>query len=792
MRRPLGPRSDSAAWIAQLLAALAAAVSQASVKVDPRFVYVYDQRSPQTGTGAQPIALGVNADGDGTDQAGWWLDTTDTHALALLYTSTAGASVSFPSATDLHQVPGPRWYRPWSPHVVLTGAGRSFRFGCDGRFNSDGTLQCRATGETVSSIAVSSGPVIPGTTILANAGLLTVTSIAPDCVSLIEEAALLDISSTPVLARVHNQAASLWTAAQTAIYISRDSSQVSASVNTALNFTVTKGVIPSPVALTPWSDPFDPLLLDARYTYLDSPIANGWQLQDDYVELTPAPNAPQPDADASTQFSERTRVTATLANVLKSSLVTGRTLDPNGHTIPATNPPAGVTAGQFDQLNMISAPLVHCDDLLIGAGYRERAGELRIDGLDLIDVFGIAHSWTAAAGPVPANVATTLTPRLPYWSRLKFRLQSAADPTAEADRAHPPVCGFLVPDYIDHAMDVFDATGAALGQIVSDPPQTQAGGGSLTVSFVPLPWLPLPAGADPLSLITNATLRGLIQALEAQSLAIPELASSGTVWYETGLTAMMRIIDTVRGTLDPQAKTQDRRVKHDRRAHRRLPGTRHHRIHAGDRSRRLIGRSPAADNAAHRPSHSVPHRRHHPSRRRCARHLRCRPRKVRSRQHGRREPRHPQRPFAATFLHRPANVAGHPSLHRAPTELRLARWAAGRHRGSGRRPRRVLRNVRRAAAKKDCYAAEFIQPAVAAIEPVIQAGPVVTLDGVNGLQPVMTPPRIEGTTGVFITDSSKYSVLPLPAALPLADLPTGRITLERGWVRLDPAPSASN
>ena len=794
IKRPGGVRGAMQAWINQLMQALATTVAQATVPVDPRFIHVNDTRSSDTGMGAQPVVLGKNPQGDGPDGAGWWLDTTDPHALQLLYESTETAAVSLPTPGDLHRVPGPRWYRPWSPHVVLTDAGRSFRFGCDGRYSSDGVLQCRVSGDEVSSLQVNGGPTVAGSTVLFNPAAFS--ALPPDFAPLLEEAALLDVMSARVIANVSKQAVMLISSAQTSIYVSRDPSKLTGAVATAYNFTVLKGVQPSPVALTPWVDPFDPLYMDAKYTYLDSPIAGNWELQDDYVELTAVQGAAPAGTSGSAQFSERTRVTATLANVLKSSMVTGRTLDPSGHLVPANTPPtfnnASATADQMDQLNVISAPLVKCDDLLVGASYRERAGALRVDAIDLVDVFGIAHSYPSPGDAVPSPVVTELTPRLPYWARLKFRLQAGADPTKEADRVNSPVCGFLVPDYIDHAMDVFDATGAALGQIVSDPPQTTAGGGTLTVSFVPLPWLPLAAGADPTTLITNPTLRSLVVALEAQTLAIPEQAGGGVVWYETGLTAMMRIIDTVRGTLDPLAKTQDKRVK--------LIGEPIVVFPARVTMEATLATDPGGLSGDPAPLIAPP--------------------------------AVPAVPFRIGDITRPddgvlglfdavrgkfapvsmdaANNAilsglSQPLFYTGPPTLKVTHPFIEPQQNAitpGGAPVDVvvLADARGAyyatcgvvPRKKIVMPMEYIQPVIANIEPVIQAGPVVTIDGPTGVQPVLADPKIEGMTGVFIfdlkdpvTQADSYPALTLPRALPLADLPTDRIVLDSGWIRLD-------
>ena len=56
----------------------------------------------------------------------------------------------------------------------------------------------------------------------------------------------------------------------------------------------------------------------------------------------------------------------------------------------------------------------------------------------------------------------------------------------------------------------------------------------------------------------DLTLRRLVQSLLAQSLDVP---ASAPGWHETGFTAMLRVFDTVRSTLDPTFKTSDSRVR---------------------------------------------------------------------------------------------------------------------------------------------------------------------------------------------------------------------------------------
>ena len=285
-----------------------------------------------------------------------------------------------------------------------------------------------------------------------------------------------------------------------------------------------------------------------------------WQLQDDYVELTPLPGLSVLDRDPP-QFSERARVTSSLADVLTKTLVTNQTLDATGVLVTAQTPPAGVAAAQLDALNVISAPLVQFDENLFNAGWRARCGALRVDQLALVDVFGIRRSYPSPTDKSAAPASLSLSPRLPCWSRLNFRLRSAADPTKDADRSNLPICGLLVPDYLDHCLNVFDSTGAAIGQILSDPPQSAGPGPTaLTVTFKPYPWIVV--SGDPTTAIVDPTVRAFVQAIVQQGASVPQQASPNTpTWIETGLTALMRVIDTIRATLDPLTKTQDRRVK---------------------------------------------------------------------------------------------------------------------------------------------------------------------------------------------------------------------------------------
>ena len=48
------------------------------------------------------------------------------------------------------------------------------------------------------------------------------------------------------------------------------------------------GLLPSPIAMTPWADPTDPLLLDISYAQPYSSLEADWSLAPDAVNRTPA------------------------------------------------------------------------------------------------------------------------------------------------------------------------------------------------------------------------------------------------------------------------------------------------------------------------------------------------------------------------------------------------------------------------------------------------------------------------------------------------------------------------
>ncbi len=565
--------------------ATAAAALADGKEIDAHLVQVVDRRKD-----AQSTTLGKTAGKGGSDGAGWWIDVKDRQAVDELYRSATGAKVVLPNKDNLFEVPGPRWNRPWSPQVVLFGTGRSVKFGMDGRFRVDGYLKTRMSGETMTAIAVGSNARVYGKDIMEKPNdLFSKAGIPSEARALVQEALLLDTESAGIMARLASGRTATKDAlantqkqmrsAVRGLWLSRDQ-RIVADKKPNLSAVATYGKFPSDVAISPWQDPRDPLFIDINYTHPHSSMAQDWKLDQDCVETrAKGPEATNPPATSPPGgnvevIEERTRVTASVVNVLKSALVTKEMADVSGHLVKAQKAPAGLSEDTFDKMDVVSAPLTALDSTLVSRDYRERTGALRVNKVQLVDMFGLAREWNSGLDPQSAEGSSTLSywtelhPRLPYWARLHFRLQQADNSGEEADPLAHPICGILVPDFVEHALEIFDGNGKAIGQLTTDRPRFGGGpgtpGASLQTTFMLHPWVAvekgIPPNADPLDGIDNPTLKALLASLLAQGASMPAEAS-GIDWFETGMSAMLRSIDTVRATLDPSQKTPDKRIK---------------------------------------------------------------------------------------------------------------------------------------------------------------------------------------------------------------------------------------
>jgi hypothetical protein len=190
-----------------------------------------------------------------------------------------------------------------------------------------------------------------------------------------------------------------------------------------------------------------------------------------------------------------------------------------------------------------------------------RAGFLRIRRLRLVDGYGqfvdlagssdtqsadLNQIITTAPASVPdAPGIAALPPRFTSPARLWFRYLQSGDDTKDADATTSPVCGYLLPDHLDGALEFFDSGGTGLGMI---RPDAQSG-----IIWEDSPGQPSTVGTDPTRAIPDPRLAGVAQALIQWGLSDAMVAGA----REDALSALLRIIDSTLWAVDPFGHTGD-------------------------------------------------------------------------------------------------------------------------------------------------------------------------------------------------------------------------------------------
>ncbi|MBS0255152.1 MAG: hypothetical protein JSS36_08075 [Proteobacteria bacterium] len=219
-----------------------------------------------------------------------------------------------------------------------------------------------------------------------------------------------------------------------------------------------------------------------------------------------------------------------------------------GTQLPVTDP----SSSDANALAAQIAPLI--GDYAVaapsdGLGFNPiRNGAFRFTGLRIVDCFGqiLTLKLPAAGKPVLTSSALqtsagaacfALPPRLVQPTRIDLRWLSAVNGEIEMN-SHPataPVCGWLLPNYLDESLMVYTADGIALGTIsvLADSAWQMAPGG---------------AGARIPDAIPNPYLRRLVSFLVAQA----QQATGG----RTFIANLMQAIDSSLGNIDPEGAAQ--------------------------------------------------------------------------------------------------------------------------------------------------------------------------------------------------------------------------------------------
>lgn len=360
-------------------------------------------------------------------------------------------------------IPRPRWHRPATPVICVEGHGRSFRHGHDGRMRSDGRLQCRAGGQTVTSLTVAVKDASSASNCVHGHGLVEIDPglrFEPAYVrALIFEAALLDpsnaaraaglwmIGADQTIADLPARAALAFQAASEGWWPAADPDAAPAADLKAF-----AGTLPAPLAVTPWRAPWLPLYAEVDYTF--TPAVSLSTTNITLEDLDPRILAPQ----SFPAVAVRTR------QVLASALPA--TLQSAIQRIKSRFDGVAERAAQLAQivrrlasLDLLTVALPELDPALRAAGHALRGGNLSVTALRLVDTFGQVHEL----GPVQSE----LPPRLTHWSRVHTRLVDRTS-AADAGPLTSPICGYFLFDSVEQALEVFDPAGAPLGQLRHD------------------------------------------------------------------------------------------------------------------------------------------------------------------------------------------------------------------------------------------------------------------------------------------------------------------------------------
>jgi hypothetical protein len=190
-----------------------------------------------------------------------------------------------------------------------------------------------------------------------------------------------------------------------------------------------------------------------------------------------------------------------------------------------------------------------------------RAGFLRIVRLRLVDGFGqtldlAGSSDQSSVNPALINASIPmeldnhpnlqlLPPRFTSPSRLWLRFSDASGATdskgaVQANSTISPICGFVLPNHLDGALEFFDANGQNQGVL---RPDAVAG-----VVWEDSPGLPSTVGQTPERAISNQFSGGIARGLLDWGTADADLGEGAR---EDALSAFLRIIDSTLWSVDP-------------------------------------------------------------------------------------------------------------------------------------------------------------------------------------------------------------------------------------------------
>ncbi|MGF1668206.1 MAG: hypothetical protein ACFCVC_18255 [Acidimicrobiia bacterium] len=488
--------------------------------------------------------------------------------------------------------PKPRLFYPQDPVVTLEGLRRSLRHGHDGRFDDEGRLVCRLSGDEQTML----DGMLRGNDRISG-GALSHGGVPLEALRLLEEAILADpngVADTAAFlasqdAKLAGQPVTNRLMAEAVLLTYAGVPDVDFSVFTTES--IKSGTVASPVAATYWRQPWIPVYLEWSVDLaLEKPCR--WRLGEiDYESRAEL-------SDTTVTLTGRSLLSSAAAKSFAQSaadfLADEESREDDGLLDDDAEDLLAALIDEAERSDRLNAALDGLNDHLLGFDTNEAVGERqdgRIEGdhddpvvtptraprllraghgvlrrLRVVDGFGrfidlpvtgkVAVSEAMTTEAVSATgVVFELPARITAPARLWFRFIDPAVPTRDARldqrgiESVSPITAWLLPDHVDRALEVFDEHGDPQGQLRHE----SLGGG---VVWEGAPGLPGNIGQPPLAEDLGQHAAAFVRALVARDAAerSGQATSSDdpeTPERESPLSALLRVIDTTLWTVDP-------------------------------------------------------------------------------------------------------------------------------------------------------------------------------------------------------------------------------------------------
>lgn len=429
---------------------------------------------------------------------------------------------ALPEEEDLKKNISDRYHEPNDPVVLVYGAKRSYRHGEDGRFDEDGKLFTRFTGQNIFGLEVAlkdqkEQPVLGSDVTLPPVNLQS--SLVPkETGDLCLETFFFDTLNAEAIAKAACNLLKIpFTASYTEDVAKQQTSAWNADVNGIDKQLVTEasgffGTVPSIIAVKPWSPPWCPLYMaweinwHPSYTK-PSEAMDKWKFDNKSLEyiwddkydigdpvytlkghslLTPKSTFVM-QAQLEKYFEDTgkfPKLKEFLDDVSNWDFLTQSMSELDELLLSLSSdqlnqPPATIS----DLVGSDMAQLCPIPDDSVGF-FPIRAGHFQISKLWVVDDFGQVFDPISAVGEVPANYhpvlgtgmitenkpnLVQLPPRLTQPSRLNINFvcaDNSNDNTLQENQTINPICGWLLPNHIDKALSVYTPDGHLLGELI--------------------------------------------------------------------------------------------------------------------------------------------------------------------------------------------------------------------------------------------------------------------------------------------------------------------------------------